>query len=164
MKHAEVAQLKKLTRKLAKTLTEHNLSIVTAESCTGGWLAKCFTDLAGSSAWFDRGFVTYSNASKQDMLGVSKASLEKYGAVSEQVAKEMAQGALKNSQADIAVAITGIAGPDGGTNDKPVGTVWIAWAKADNTFSQQFKFEGKREQIRYQSIIESINGIISTIN
>jgi nicotinamide-nucleotide amidase len=137
---------------------------VTAESCTGGWLAKCCTDLAGSSAWFDRGFVTYSNASKQDMLNVQEQTLITHGAVSQYVSEEMAQGALNNSQADIAVAITGIAGPDGGSVDKPIGTVWIAWAKADHTFSQLFQFEGKREQIRYLAIIESINGLISTIN
>jgi nicotinamide-nucleotide amidase len=129
---------------------------VTAESCTGGWLAKCFTDLAGSSAWFDRGFVTYSNASKQDMLGVSKASLEKYGAVSEQVAKEMVQGALKNSQADIAVAITGIAGPDGGGDEKPVGTVFIAWASHHHVNYKRFQFEGNRESVRLASILSSM--------
>jgi nicotinamide-nucleotide amidase len=160
MKHAEVAQLKKLTRKLAKTLTEHNLSIVTAESCTGGWLAKCCTDIAGSSAWFDRGFVTYSNASKQDMLNVNQQTLITHGAVSQYVAEEMAQGALNNSQADIAVAITGIAGPDGGTDDKPVGTVWITWAYPDKVKSQLFQFEGKREQIRYLAILAAISDLI----
>ncbi len=160
MRHEEVARLKKLTKELAKTLTENNLSIVTAESCTGGWIAKSCTDVAGSSAWFDRGFVTYSNASKQDMLGVSEISLQQFGAVSEQVAKEMAQGALKNSQADIAVAVTGIAGPDGGSEEKPVGTVWIACACKKTIRAHNFLFESQREQIRYQTVIEAITGII----
>jgi nicotinamide-nucleotide amidase len=132
MKHAEATKLKKLTRQLAKTLTEQNLSLVTAESCTGGWIAKCCTDIAGSSVWFDRGFVTYSNASKQDMLGVSVESLMKFGAVSQEVVEQMAIGALNNSQADIAVAVTGIAGPDGGSDEKPIGTVWVAWASKKN--------------------------------
>lgn len=163
MRHAEVARLKKLTKELAKTLTENNLSIVTAESCTGGWIAKCCTDVAGSSAWFDRGFVTYSNSSKQDMLGVSETSLQQFGAVSEQVAKEMAQGALKNSKSDIAVAVTGIAGPDGGSEEKPVGMVWIAWAGKKTIRTHNFLFEGKREQIRYKTVIEAMTGILLTI-
>lgn len=161
MKHAEVAKLKKLTRQLAKTLTERQLSLVTAESCTGGWVAKSCTDIAGSSSWFDCGFITYSNASKQAMLGVSKHALKQFGAVSEQVAKEMALGALKNSLADVSVAITGIAGPDGGSEQKPVGTVWIAWANRESVHSQLFHFDGKREQIRYQAVIEAVTGISS---
>ena len=160
MKHAEVAKLKKLTKQLANTLIEQQLSIVTAESCTGGWIGKCCTDVAGSSAWFDRGFITYSNQSKIDMLAVNQESLTAFGAVSEQVATEMAQGALQNSKADIAVAVTGIAGPDGGSEDKPVGTVWIAWAKKQSVEAQLFQFDGKREQVRYQTIIEAMNGII----
>jgi nicotinamide-nucleotide amidase len=159
MKHAEATKLKKLTRQLAKTLTEQNLSLVTAESCTGGWIAKCCTDIAGSSVWFDRGFVTYSNASKQDMLGVSVESLMKFGAVSQEVVEQMAIGALNNSQADIAVAVTGIAGPDGGSDEKPIGTVWVAWASKKTIRSRKYQFEGKRETIRLSSLLSCLTEI-----
>jgi len=133
----------------------------TSESCTGGWLSKCCTDLSGSSTWFDRGFVTYSNQSKQDLLNVSLSTLEQHGAVSEQTAIEMAQGALENSAANISVAITGIAGPDGGTTEKPVGTVWIAWSTKDGISKTEiFQLNGDREQIRYQAVIAALKGII----
>ena len=118
-----------ILEKVSKELYENNLSLVSAESCTGGWVAKQVTDLAGSSSIFDRGFVTYSNQAKQDMLGVSSDALDNYGAVSEQVVIEMVEGALKNSQADIALSISGIAGPGGGTKEKPVGTVCFGWMK-----------------------------------
>jgi len=108
---------------VSKKLHHNKLLLVSAESCTGGWVAKSITDLAGSSVIFDRGFVTYSNQAKQDMLNVSKKTLEQFGAVSEQVVKEMVEGALKNSRADIAVSISGVAGPDGGTPEKPLGMV-----------------------------------------
>jgi len=133
----------------------------TSESCTGGWLSKCCTDLSGSSTWFDRGFVTYSNQSKQDLLNVSLATIEQHGAVSEQTAIEMARGALENSAANISVAITGIAGPDGGTQEKPVGTVWLAWSiKNGPTKSEHIHLNGDREQIRYQAVIAALEGII----
>ncbi len=160
MKHAEAAKLKKQVKQLAQTLLENELVFTAAESCTGGWLAKCCTDIAGSSAWFDRGFITYSNAAKQDMLSVTALSLNNYGAVSEQVATEMAQGALSHSQANIAVAITGIAGPEGGSDEKPVGTVFISWAQNSHVETLQYQFEGDREQVRYQSVMAAMAGII----
>ncbi len=151
----------RLITQLAEQLTTAKLMLAVAESCTGGWLAKSCTDIAGSSAWFDRGFVTYSNQSKQDMLAVNSATLENYGAVSQQTALEMATGALAHSQADIVVAITGIAGPDGGTPEKPVGTVWFAWAgKHFPTYSEQHLLAGNRELIREQAVDIAIEGII----
>src|SRR3990170_6882256 len=116
-----------LAAQVGALLKAHGLMLATAESCTGGGVAQAITDVAGSSAWFERGFVTYSNLAKQQMLGVSEATLKQYGAVSEAVVREMVAGALKNSTAQVALAVSGIAGPDGGTADKPVGTVWFAW-------------------------------------
>lgn len=151
------AMLTELAKELGAVLKTHNLKLALAESCTGGMAAEAITRVAGSSAWFDRGFVTYSNQAKIDMLGVSPETLEKYGAVSEQTAAEMAFGclkasALKHSQAQVAGSITGIAGPDGGSTDKPVGTVCFAWVdlnKFINTATQQFA--GDRQQIRQQA-------------
>ena len=150
-----------LTRKVATTLIDKHWRFVSAESCTGGWLAKSCTDISGSSAWFDRGFVTYSNQSKQDLLNVSLSTIEQHGAVSEQTVREMAQGALLQSDANISVAITGIAGPDGGTPEKPVGTIWLAWAiKNGATKSKHIHLSGDREHIRYQAVIAALQGII----
>ena len=124
-----------------------------AESCTGGWVAKVCTDVAGSSDWFDSGFVTYSNHAKQTMIGVSQNTLETYGAVSEQTVLEMVQGVVRHSKADWAVAISGIAGPGGGSPEKPVGTVWFAWAGPENWLhATQRLFEGDRESVRRQSV------------
>ena len=120
-----------MVESLAARLVARNEMLATAESCTGGWVAKVCTDLAGSSAWFDRGFVTYSNQAKQDMLGVSATTLDTCGAVSEEVVTEMVNGALAGSRAGWALAISGVAGPDGGTAEKPVGTVWFAWGGPD---------------------------------
>ncbi|OUR63604.1 damage-inducible protein CinA [Methylophaga sp. 42_25_T18] len=150
-----------LIQNVADILNKQQWHLATSESCTGGWLSKCCTDLSGSSTWFDRGFVTYSNKSKQDLLNVSLATLEQHGAVSEQTAIEMAQGALDNSDANISVAITGIAGPDGGTVEKPVGTVWLAWSiKNGATKSEHIHLSGDREQIRYQAVIAALQGIV----
>jgi nicotinamide-nucleotide amidase len=113
---------------VAQALLQHGWMLATAESCTGGLIAACCTDLAGSSNWFERGFVTYSNEAKHDMLGVDHALIARHGAVSAEVAQAMALGALRHSQAQVALAVTGIAGPSGGSADKPVGTVWFAWA------------------------------------
>ncbi|WP_438971519.1 nicotinamide-nucleotide amidase [Methylophaga sp.] len=155
------ASLQQLVGQVATLLSEQQSRLVTAESCTGGWVAKCCTDLAGSSAWFERGFVTYSNEAKFEQLGVSQATLNKNGAVSLSVVEEMALGALSHSAADLSVAITGIAGPDGGSEDKPVGTVWIAWAlKQAGVHSVCFQFEGDRESIRRQAVFEALTGII----
>ena len=136
--------------------------LATAESCTGGWVAQVVTATAGSSSWFDRGFVTYSNRSKQDMLGVSSATLTQHGAVSEPTAREMAAGAIKHSAAQVALAITGIAGPGGGSADKPVGTVCFAWALADGRVeSCTCYFPGDRETIRRQAVERALQGLLS---
>ncbi|KAF3977210.1 MAG: CinA family protein [Methylococcales symbiont of Iophon sp. n. MRB-2018] len=150
-------ELVKLARQLGESLKHKGLKLVTAESCTGGGLAQAITDIAGSSAWFDRGFITYSNQSKIEMLQVKQVSLEKYGAVSKQVALEMIDGALENSDADIAVAVTGIAGPTGGSEQKPVGTVYIAF-KIKNKKKQCVRrfLLGDRGNIRKQVIKDAM--------
>lgn len=161
MKNFSDDSLEQLVKELADILIEQDKMLVTAESCTGGWVAKCCTDLPGSSTWFDRGFVTYSNEAKQEQLGVEHATLEKNGAVSLPVVEEMAFGALKHSAADISVAITGIAGPGGGSEYKPVGTVWIGWGLKDGgVHSICFQFEGEREAVRRQAVFEALRGII----
>ncbi len=143
---------------LGNFLIQTHTRLVTAESCTGGWLAQCITDIAGSSAWFDRGFITYSNASKSDMLGVQSDTIEKFGAVSTEVARQMLQGALDNSQADYAIAITGIAGPTGGTTQKPVGTVYIGWQKKTEPAVVTLEhFSGDRQDIRRQAVYKALH-------
>jgi nicotinamide-nucleotide amidase len=141
--------------------TQRRTLIATAESCTGGWVAQVITHTAGSSAWFDRGFVTYSNAAKVDMLGVGLEILEKFGAVSQETAAAMASGALKNSNARISLAITGIAGPAGGSPGKPVGTVCFAWCRVDETAeTESTVFVGDREAIRRQAVIHALRGLL----
>lgn len=149
---------------VTKKLQKNNLSLVSAESCTGGWVAKKMTDLPGSSTIFDRGFVTYSNQAKQDMLGVSIETLDNFGAVSEKVVIEMVEGALANSQADIALSISGIAGPGGGTAEKPVGTVCFGWMRrGEKAIAKTLLIEGDRDQIRKQAVGFSLKGIIKLI-
>jgi nicotinamide-nucleotide amidase len=146
--------------KLAKHLCSRELNLVTAESCTGGWLAKTLTDIPGSSGWFERGFVTYSNESKIDMLGVQYQTLENWGAVSEQTVREMSEGALRNSRASIAVSISGVAGPDGGSVDKPVGTVWFSWAGSQQeTETLRKRFRGDRNAVRCQAVVTALEGL-----
>ncbi len=153
-----------ILKKISKILHENQLTLVSAESCTGGWVAKQITDLSGSSRIFDRGFVTYSNQAKQDMLGVAKETLDQYGAVSEQVALEMVVGALQNSQADIALSISGVAGPEGGTPEKPVGTVCFGWMrKGGEALMKTLLIEGDRNQIRKQAVKISLEGVIKLI-
>lgn len=146
-------KIMELAAQIGAQLKAQHKKIATAESCTGGWLAQAITSVAGSSAWFDRGFITYSNEAKHDMLGVSADLIKKCGAVSEEVVKAMAEGALKNSLADISIAITGIAGPEGGSPEKPIGTVWFAWVEknADIKTSRQI-FQGNRTAIRSQAV------------
>lgn len=146
---------------LSKKLITREWKIATAESCTGGGLAYALTQMPGSSNWFERGFVTYSNTSKEDMLGVNPATLTTFGAVSEETAREMAEGALRHSQAQISIAITGIAGPDGGSKAKPVGTIWIGLASI-NTITQTFlrNFSGNREAIREQTILSALEYLL----
>lgn len=150
---------------LGQALKARDFMLAMAESCTGGMVAEAITSIAGSSAWFDRGFVTYSNAAKIDMLDVSSATLEKFGAVSEQTAAEMAIGALKNSAAQIAGSITGIAGPDGGSPEKPVGTVCFAWAGRNLLITTcTHWFEGNRDSVRKQAAIFMMAGLIERLN
>jgi nicotinamide-nucleotide amidase len=148
------ALLAQLSLDIGILLQQNSMTLATAESCTGGWVAQVITHTAGSSAWFDRGFVTYSNAAKQDQLGVSAALIATQGAVSEATAQAMAAGALQHSLADVALSITGIAGPSGGSADKPVGTVCFGWClRGKAAVSRQQHFDGDREQIRYQSVV-----------
>jgi nicotinamide-nucleotide amidase len=153
-----------LIHKLATLLLDANFKVCTAESCTGGLIAKSMTDLAGSSAWFERGYVTYSNESKVDMLGVSESVIEQYGAVSEPVAIAMAAGALKHSHAGCSIAVTGVAGPAGGSDEKPVGTVWIAIASQNQTWAQKFLFDGDRENIRLKTMESAVVQLLHIIN
>ncbi|MBA2651890.1 MAG: CinA family protein [Tatlockia sp.] len=159
-------ELTDLVRTLTENLSAKHLKITTAESCTGGLIAYLLTELPGSSAWFDRGFVTYSNLAKQEMLGINLKLLKKHGAVSREVAEAMAQGALAHSAADIALAVTGIAGPDGGSRQKPVGTVWIAWAGTNFPVrSVDFYFpDTSRQQVRQQACAKALEGAISIIS
>lgn len=158
------ADLRTLVDRLAERLQALDLRLATAESCTGGWLAKCLTDRPGSSAWFEFGFVTYGNNAKLALLGVSEASLSARGAVSEDVAEQMAVGARLASAAELAVAITGIAGPDGGTPDKPVGTVWIAWAGPGTELTAELcRFQGDRTAIRRQAVAAALEGTLARL-
>jgi nicotinamide-nucleotide amidase len=139
--------------------------LVTAESCTGGWLAQSVTAIAGSSDWYERGFVTYSNESKQELLGVRAETLARSGAVSEETAREMALGALAASRGSLAVAITGIAGPSGGTPAKPVGMVCLAWARANGAVRCETRhFTGDREKVRRQSVIRALQGVMEWLD
>ncbi len=153
-----------LVKDLSDKLRAKGWMLTTAESCTGGMIASALTDLAGSSSVFDRGFVTYSNEAKMDMLGVSAETLKKFGAVSSETAKEMAQGALQNSKAQIAVSVTGIAGPDGGTDEKPLGLVYIGIAIENGVASHEYHFQGSRAEIRQQTVEEAINLLLSTLS
>ena len=153
-------ELYALGEQLGQALSARGEMLASAESCTGGWVAKVVTDIAGSSAWFDRGFVTYSNEAKQDMLGVHEATLRMHGAVSEATVREMAEGALARSRATVAVAISGIAGPGGGTEDKPVGTVWLAWAhRGQQTQAEHHRYDGDREAVRRQALVMALQGV-----
>ena len=154
-----------VARTLGQALKAGNLSLATAESCTGGWVAKVMTDIEGSSAFFDRGFVTYTNESKQEMLSVSAETLSTYGAVSEETVKEMAKGALEHSHADFSLAISGIAGPGGGTADKPVGTVCFAWANRDGWLeTRQEIFSGDRHAVRMQAVLTALQGVLEKVS
>jgi nicotinamide-nucleotide amidase len=154
-----VAVLNETTAELAKALLARGWSLSTAESCTGGLVSAACTELSGSSAWFERGFVTYSNAAKTELLGVPAELIAAHGAVSEPVARAMAQGALCHSAAQIAVAITGVAGPTGGSVDKPVGTVCFAWAWPGGVFSERVQFSGDRAGIRQAAVWHSLTGV-----
>ena len=163
--------LDRIASELGGHLKTLSLTLATAESCTGGWVAKVVTDVPGSSAWFDRGYVTYSNEAKVEMLGVSAQTLGAEGAVSEAVAREMVLGVLAHSRASVALAVTGIAGPEGGTEDKPVGTVWFAWAlpgtgpaaDAVQVQTQRLQFAGNREEVRHQSVRVGLSRLLELL-
>lgn len=156
--------LDRLAADVARAIAGAGLVLATAESCTGGWVGQALTSVAGSSAWFDRGFVCYSNAAKTEMLGVAAEVLAQHGAVSEPSARAMAEGALARSRAQIAVAVTGVAGPSGGTADKPVGTVWFAWAMQGRvTRAERHLFQGDRAWIRRQSVAVALEGLFKTV-
>ncbi|MFZ1850843.1 MAG: CinA family protein [Nitrosomonas sp.] len=157
--------LYELSQQVGKALSQQGMMLVTAESCTGGWLGQAITAVSGSSAWYDRGFITYSNLSKQETLGVQSATLEKFGAVSSQTAQEMVSGALNRSHAHIGVSITGIAGPGGGTIEKPVGMVCFAWATKNGSVQKKIQnFNGDRDTIRFKSVETALNGLLMLMN
>ncbi|MBI3546871.1 MAG: CinA family protein [Gammaproteobacteria bacterium] len=157
-------ELDTIARAVSQELNRQKLMLATAESCTGGWVAELITSIAGCSEWFDRGFVAYTNLAKREMLGVPTTILSRYGAVSEQAARAMAEGALKHSHAQVALSITGIAGPSGGTPEKPVGTVCLAWAgKNRDTKSHKHIFSGDREAVRRQSVAAALQGLLDFI-
>jgi nicotinamide-nucleotide amidase len=152
-----------LVQQLAKALLARGWMLATAESCTGGLIAGACTDLAGSSAWLERGFVTYSNAAKTQMLGVDAALIAQHGAVSEPVARAMAQGALVHAQAQVALAVTGVAGPSGGSAEKPVGTVWFGWALNGRVVSEMQRFAGDRAAVRQATVNHSLQRLLELL-
>jgi len=158
-------QITELAEQLGQELKQNGLKMVTAESCTGGGIAQALTEIPGSSVWFDRGFVTYSNSAKVQMLQVKQRTLDLFGAVSEEIAKEMVRGALVNSDAEVAVSVTGIAGPSGGSEQKPVGTVYIAWGiKGGGVSCEKAVFLGNRTEVRKQTIISALTHCLQQQN
>ncbi len=153
-----------LASEVGTHLAQRKWMLATAESCTGGWVAAAMTAIAGSSAWFERGFVTYSNEAKREMLGVPAALIERHGAVSEQVARAMADGALRHSRAQIALSITGVAGPSGGTVEKPVGLVCFGWAVGNlSQIVETKRFFGDRETVRRASVMYALQGVLAQL-
>lgn len=159
--HADDAYL--LAERLGRALIACGWRVSAAESCTGGGIAAAITEVAGSSAWFDAGFVTYANSAKSELLGVDEATLAMHGAVSEATAREMAAGARRVARADLAVAVSGIAGPAGGTPEKPVGTVCFAWAGPDFLHSEQRRFDGDRGAVRRQTVLYALEGLLARL-
>ena len=158
----DTGQTLALVQQLAEALMARGWRLATAESCTGGLIAAACTELAGSSVWFDRGFVTYSNEAKTELLGVDAVLIAAHGAVSEQVARAMAEGALTRAGVDVAVAVTGIAGPSGGSAAKPVGTVWLAWARRGQATQAECRlFDGDRGQVRSQTCVVALDGLLA---
>jgi nicotinamide-nucleotide amidase len=148
---------------LAAELRDRGLLLATAESCTGGLIAAACTELSGSSDWFERGFVTYSNAAKTELLGVPAALIDEHGAVSQPVARAMATGALSHSRAQLSVAVTGVAGPTGGSTDKPVGTVWLAWATPVGVTAERHHFPGDRAAVRHATVVQALVGLLARL-
>jgi nicotinamide-nucleotide amidase len=153
-----------IARELGRACKRRKVEVVTAESCTGGGIAAAITRISGSAKWFERGFVTYANSAKKDLLGVSQRTLKEHGAVSEAVAREMARGALENSRADVSVSVTGIAGPTGAVPGKPVGTVWLCWAaRGGPVQSRRFLFKGGRVEVRRQTVAMALRGLVDLL-
>ena len=152
-----------LAERLGQLLSAHNWRITTAESCTGGLIAGALTEVAGSSSWFEQGVVTYSNKAKQSLLDVPAGVFEQHGAVSKACVLAMASGALRASDADIAVSVSGVAGPGGGSVQKPVGTVWLAWVTKNTAEAQHFVFPGQRDEVRMQAVVSALHGSISRL-
>jgi len=158
-------RLDDLAKQVGRRLGEARAVLVTAESCTGGWVAQAVTSVSGSSGWFERGYVTYSNDAKQELLGVRAETLAHHGAVSEETAREMALGALARSKGTICAAVTGVAGPTGGTKDKPVGMVCFAWARRDGRMRSEIRrFRGDRESVRKQSVSRALEGVLELLD
>ncbi|VTU32418.1 Nicotinamide-nucleotide amidohydrolase PncC [Variovorax sp. SRS16] len=152
-----------LVLRLAELLQQRRWMLATAESCTGGLIAGACTDLAGSSAWFERGFVSYSNEAKSELLGVDAALIAAHGAVSEAVARAMAAGAIAHSKAQVALAVTGVAGPSGGTADKPVGTVWFGWSVDGQLRTERRRFDGDRATVRAATVFHALQTLVALI-
>ncbi len=152
-----------LVKRLAEQLQARGLMLATAESCTGGLIAAACTDVAGSSAWFERGFVSYSNEAKSELLGVPAALIAQHGAVSEPVARAMAAGAVQHARAQVSVAVTGVAGPSGGSADKPVGTVWFAWATPEGLWSERQVLAGDRAAVRAATVAHALAGLLQRL-
>ncbi|MBG7621243.1 CinA family protein [Herbaspirillum sp. AP02] len=152
-----------LATRVGQTLKAKGLLLATAESCTGGGIAHAITEIAGSSEWFDCGFVTYSNASKNELLDISEALIAQHGAVSEEIAGAMAEGAVANSSSDLAVSTTGIAGPGGAVPGKPVGTVCFGWRVGDKTYTERLVFKGDRQQVRAQTVEHALKGLLKLL-
>jgi nicotinamide-nucleotide amidase len=166
--HGAATALTPLAESVGAALKQKGLVLATAESCTGGGIAEAITEIAGSSAWFDCAFVTYSYESKVALLGVSQTDLERYGAVSEPIVRQMASGALARSRAHVAIAVSGIAGPTGGLPDKPVGTVWIAWSnregdKNNSIISTCYHFSGDRHAVREQTVTKALEELLHNL-
>ncbi|WP_233862189.1 CinA family protein [Paraburkholderia adhaesiva] len=153
-----------LAIRVGNKLRDGRLMLATAESCTGGMVATAITDISGSSGWFERGFVTYSNLAKSEMIGVPPEMIDKFGAVSEPVAREMAEGALRNSRAQVSLSITGVAGPGGGSPEKPVGMVSFGWSNRLHTTVETLVFKGDREQIRVQAAVHALRGLLALLD
>ena len=149
-----------IAQQLGEILCKKNAKLTTAESCTGGAISEAITSVSGSSQWFEFGFVTYANSAKRQLLGVSEETLEQYGAVSEQVVKQMAQGAIKQSEADYAIAVSGVAGPDGGTEEKPVGTVWVCWQTPSQIWTHKLVLSGDRQAVRTEAVKKSLQQLL----
>ncbi len=157
-------ELKDLAEELGACMKDKGIKLATAESCTGGWIAKIITDIPGSSEWFTGSVVCYSNESKVSLLGVQKSTLTDLGAVSGDTVTEMVDGLFDHTNADVAVGVSGIAGPDGGTDEKPVGLVWLGWGKRGKpVYAKPFNFEGDREEVRKKSIAQSLNNLLDLL-